>query len=80
LFLATGVAADLVALVFPSCAARLWQARHRTTSLAGWAVWVMTFVFAVTVGVGFASTNIGCHGCACVTRDASRRGGAGRVE
>src|SRR4030088_3195222 len=58
LFLATGVAADLVALVVPSCAARLWQARHRATSLAGWAVWAMTFVFAVPAGIGFASTNI----------------------
>jgi hypothetical protein len=58
LFLAVGVAADLVALAAPSCAARLWQARHRATSLAGWAVWTMTFVFAVTAGVGFASTNI----------------------
>jgi hypothetical protein len=58
LFFATGVASDLVALVAPSCSARLWQARHRATSLAGWAVWAMTFVFAVTAGVGFASTNI----------------------
>jgi hypothetical protein len=58
LFFATGVASDLVALVVPSCAARLWQARHRATSLAGWAVWAITFVFAVTAGVGFASTNI----------------------
>jgi hypothetical protein len=58
LFLAIGVAADLVALVAPSCAARLWQSRHRATSLAGWAVWAMTFVFAVTAGIGFASTNI----------------------
>ena len=58
LFLAIGIAADLVALVMPSCAARLWQARQRASSLAGWAVWVMTFVFAVMAGVGFASTNI----------------------
>src|SRR6516225_10209676 len=58
LFFATGVASDLVALVVPSCSAKLWQARHRATSLAGWAVWAMTFVFAVTAGVGFASTNI----------------------
>jgi hypothetical protein len=58
LFLAIGVAADLVALVMPSCAARLWQMRHRATSLAGWAVWTMTFVFAVMAGVGFASINI----------------------
>jgi hypothetical protein len=58
LFLAIGIAADLVALVMPSCAARLWQMRHRASSLAGWAVWAMTFVFAVMAGVGFASTNI----------------------
>jgi hypothetical protein len=58
LFLAIGVAADLVALVMPSCAARLWRMRHRAASLAGWTVWAMTFVFAVMAGVGFASTNI----------------------
>jgi hypothetical protein len=50
--------ADLIALVVPSCAARLWQGRQRVTSLAGWAVWAMTFVFAVTAGIGFASVNI----------------------
>jgi hypothetical protein len=48
LFLAIGVGADLVALAVPSCAARLWQARQRATSLAGWAIWAMTFAFAVT--------------------------------
>jgi hypothetical protein len=58
LFLAVGVAADLVALVMPSCAAGLWQSGQRATALVGWAVWVMTFVFAVTAGIGFASTNI----------------------
>lgn len=58
LFLAIGVAADLIALVAPSCAARLWQDRQRAISLAGWAVWAMTFVFAVTASIGFASTNI----------------------
>jgi hypothetical protein len=58
MFLAIGVAADLVALVMPTCAARLWHARHCATAVAGWAVWTMTFVFAVTAGIGFASTNI----------------------
>ena len=58
LFFAIGVAADLVALVMPVCAAALWQAGQRATSLAGWAVWAMTFVFAVTAGIGFASVNI----------------------
>jgi hypothetical protein len=58
LFLATGVAADLVALVMPSCATSLWQARQRVTALAGWLIWVATFVFAVTAGIGFASVNI----------------------
>jgi hypothetical protein len=58
LFLTIGVAADLVALVIPSCAASLWQARHRATALAAWAVWLMTFIFAVTASIGFASVNI----------------------
>ena len=58
LFLAVGVAADLVALVMPSCAAGLWQAGHRATAMVGWSVWAMTFVFAVTAGIGFASVNI----------------------
>ncbi|MGY3448865.1 hypothetical protein [Bradyrhizobium sp. USDA 4353] len=58
MFLAIGVTADLVALVMPTCAARLWHARHRASALAGWMVWVMTFVFALTAGIGFASTNI----------------------
>jgi hypothetical protein len=58
LFLAVGVAADLVALVMPSCAAALWRSGQRVTALVGWTVWIMTFVFAVTAGIGFASTNI----------------------
>jgi hypothetical protein len=58
LFMAIGIAADLVALVMPSCAAGLWQNRQRATSVAGWAVWAMTFVFAVIAGIGFASVNI----------------------
>lgn len=58
LFLAVGVAADLVALVMPSCAAGLWRAGQRAIALVGWSVWLMTFVFAVTAGIGFASTNI----------------------
>jgi hypothetical protein len=58
LFLAAGVGADLVALAIPSCAAQLWQARQRATALVGWIVWAMTFAFAVTAGIGFASVNI----------------------
>lgn len=58
LFLALGVAADLIALGMPSCAASLWQARQRGTALLGWSLWLVTFVFAVTAGLGFASTNV----------------------
>jgi hypothetical protein len=58
LFLAVGVAADLAALVMPSCAAGLWQARQWGTAAAAWAVFAMTFAFAVTAGIGFASVNI----------------------
>lgn len=58
LFLAIGVAADLAALAVPSCTAHLWQSRHWATAVAGWLIWVMTFAFAVTAGIGFASVNI----------------------
>lgn len=58
MFLAVGVTSDLVALVMPSIAAGLWQARQRATAMVGWAVWLLAFVFAVTASVGFASVNI----------------------
>jgi hypothetical protein len=58
LFLAVGVAADCAALAVPACATRLWQGGERVTALIGWGVWIVTFVFALTSGVGFASTNI----------------------
>ncbi len=41
LFLAVGVAADLVALTMPS---RAWQDKSRATALAGWVVWLTTFI------------------------------------
>jgi hypothetical protein len=58
LFMAVGVAADLVALVMPSCVAALWQVGQRATALVGWGAWLMTFAFAITAGIGFASVNI----------------------
>jgi hypothetical protein len=58
LFTAVGVAADVVALVIPSVAARAWQARQRTIALVGWLVWLATFVFAIVGSIGFASVNI----------------------
>ena len=58
LFLAIGVAADAAALALPSGAAALWQARQRVTALTAWAIWLATFAFAVTAGIGFASVNI----------------------
>jgi hypothetical protein len=58
LFLAIGVASDLVAHAVPPTAIQLWQARQRATATVAWLVWSMTFVFAVTSGIGFASVNI----------------------
>jgi hypothetical protein len=58
LFLAIGVASDLVALAVPPTAIQLWQARQRATAAVAWLVWCATFVFAVTSGIGFASVNI----------------------
>ena len=58
LFLAVGVASDLVALAMPPTAIQLWQARQRVTATVAWLLWSVTFVFAVTSGIGFASVNI----------------------
>lgn len=58
LFLAIGVASDLTALAVPPTAIQLWHARQRTTAAVAWLVWSMTFVFAVTSGLGFASVNV----------------------
>ena len=58
LFLAVGMAADMAALAVPSVAARAWQARQRATAMAGWLIFLVTFAFAVTAGIGFASVNI----------------------
>lgn len=58
MFLAIGVAADLVALAVPSVAAAAWLHRRRATAGIGWLVWAMTFAFAITAGIGFASVNI----------------------
>jgi hypothetical protein len=49
LFLAVGVASDLVALVMPSCPAGLWQSRQRATAVAGWMLWLATFAFALVL-------------------------------
>jgi len=58
LFLAVGMAADVAALCLPSVASCAWTTRQRVTAAAGWCVWLATFVFAVTAGIGFASLNI----------------------
>jgi hypothetical protein len=57
-FLILGVASDCVALIMPSVATMAWQSRRRGAALAGWAVWLATFVFALSASVGFASVNI----------------------
>jgi hypothetical protein len=58
LFLAVGVAADLAALAIPSAAARLWETHRRGRALVAALVWLATFAFALTAGIGFASVNI----------------------
>jgi len=56
-FLAVGIAADLIAFAMPSSAANLWP-RHRLTSLTGWAIWAAIFAFVLMNGIGFTATNI----------------------
>ncbi|KRQ14254.1 hypothetical protein [Bradyrhizobium manausense] len=58
LLLAIGVAADIVALVMPSCAADLWLRRQRGAAAIGWGAWQLAFAFVVAASVGFASSNV----------------------
>jgi len=58
LFLAIGVVADISALFLPSACTRLAAKRQRGAAIAGWLVWLATFVFAICAGIGFASVNI----------------------
>jgi hypothetical protein len=54
LFLAVGVASDIAAFVLPTWALSL----PRWRSAAAWALWTVTFGFALLASVGFASLNI----------------------
>jgi hypothetical protein len=42
----------------PPVAAGRWQVCQRGTAAAGWCVWLLTFIFAITASIGFASVNI----------------------
>jgi hypothetical protein len=53
LFVAVGMASDCAALVLPSSAAAAWAAARRGVSRPA----LVTFAFAVTAGIGFASHN-----------------------
>jgi hypothetical protein len=57
LFLGVGVATDAAALALPTWATVIWQ-RSRRRSLAAWALWSLTFAFALSASLGFASVNI----------------------
>jgi hypothetical protein len=57
-FLAIGVAADLIALAMPSAAAAAWAPGQRLSAAAGWLIWLIAFAFVMTAGVGFASLNV----------------------
>jgi hypothetical protein len=54
LFLAIGVASDVAAFVLPTWALSL----PRWRSMLAWALWSVTFAFALIASVGFASLNI----------------------
>lgn len=58
LFLAIGVAADLIALAMPAAAAAAWATRRRLSALTGWLIWSIAFAFVVSAGIGFASLNV----------------------
>jgi hypothetical protein len=57
LFLGVGVASDAAALALPSWATVIWK-RSRVRSLGAWGLWTLTFAFALSASLGFASVNI----------------------
>jgi hypothetical protein len=57
LFLAVGVATDAAALALPSWATVIWR-RSRMRALGAWGLWSLTFAFALSASLGFASVNI----------------------
>jgi hypothetical protein len=79
LFLGVGVAADVVALVMPSCAAGLWRERHRATAVVGWGVWDLRLCRDGGHRIRLAKHR-GRDGGARVTRDAGCDGGASGIE
>ncbi|OKO79813.1 hypothetical protein [Bradyrhizobium sp. AS23.2] len=58
LYLAVGVAADLIVFAVPSKSVQLWRARQRAVASASWIVWLVAFVYVVLAGIGFASDNL----------------------
>ncbi len=58
LYLAVGVAADLIVFAVPPTSVQLWQARRRTAASVSWMVWLVAFVYVVQAGIGFASDNL----------------------
>lgn len=58
LFVAVGMAADAAAFLLPTQAGHLWRAGQRLAAATAWAIWSLTFAFALIASVGFASLNI----------------------
>jgi hypothetical protein len=58
LFLALGVCVDGLALMLPTVASRLADARHYLGALVAWVLWSATMVFALLASAGFAGLNI----------------------
>jgi hypothetical protein len=57
LFPAVGVATDAAALALPTWATVIWK-RSRMRALGAWGLWSLTFAFALSASLGFASVNI----------------------
>jgi len=55
LFLAVGVTTDAAALTLPTIATMI---QSRARACAAWALWALTFAFALSASLGFASVNI----------------------
>ena len=57
-FAAMATAGDLLAIVLPSAAARLWHSHHRVMAMAAWVVWSTAAGLAVLASLGFMERNV----------------------
>jgi hypothetical protein len=56
---AIGVAIDILSIILPGAASRLWQQGQHPAAIGAWFIWAIALTMTLMAGSGFASTQIG---------------------